>query len=109
MRARPRQRPCPHGREQEPSTDTREVRGLRPRTFRAKRRTRTRAKAKLSLGAAAPQRRPSGGRRSTLHLSEANLEEAARPPVVLRTVGRRSLVPSPPCTLCSRFSSGRYP
>jgi hypothetical protein len=35
-------------------------------------------------------RRPSGGRRFTLHLSEANSKEAARPPVVLETVGRRS-------------------
>jgi hypothetical protein len=39
MRARTLQRPCPHGREQPPSTDTKEVRGLRRRTFSAKRRT----------------------------------------------------------------------
>ncbi len=39
MRARPRQRPCPHGTEQPPAADTKRVRGLRPRTFSAKRRT----------------------------------------------------------------------
>jgi len=38
MRARPRQRPCPHGRDQPPSANTRGVRGLGPRTFSAKRR-----------------------------------------------------------------------
>jgi hypothetical protein len=32
-------RPCPHGREQAPSTNTMRVRGLGPRTLRAKRRT----------------------------------------------------------------------
>src|SRR5207247_633010 len=36
MRARTRERPCPHGREQPLSTNTKGVRGLRPRTFRAK-------------------------------------------------------------------------
>ena len=39
MRARPRQRPCPHGREQAPTANTKGVRGLGPRTFSAKRRT----------------------------------------------------------------------
>jgi hypothetical protein len=38
MRARTRERPCPHGREQSPSTNTNGVRGLGPRTFSAKRR-----------------------------------------------------------------------
>src|SRR5438093_975932 len=36
MRARPRERPCPHGREQAPTANTREVRGRAPRTSRAK-------------------------------------------------------------------------
>ena len=39
MRARTRERPCPHGREQPPSGNTKGVRGLGPRTFSAKRRT----------------------------------------------------------------------
>ena len=39
MRARPRERPCPHGRKQSLIANTKEVRGLGPRTLRAKRRT----------------------------------------------------------------------
>ena len=50
MRARTRERPRPDGREQPPSDHTVRVRGLRPRTLRAKRRTQFRAKAKLLPG-----------------------------------------------------------
>src|SRR5207244_3039176 len=39
MRARPRERPCPHGSEQAPGAHTMRVRGLGPRTFSAKRST----------------------------------------------------------------------
>src|SRR6266516_7803387 len=45
MRVRTLQRPHPHGREQPPGANTRGVRGLRPRTLRAKRSTQSRAKA----------------------------------------------------------------
>ena len=52
MRARPHQRPCPHGREQPPgSTTNRRVRGLRPRTFtREAGVPEPRPKAELSAG-----------------------------------------------------------
>jgi hypothetical protein len=90
MRVRTLQRPCPHGREQPPSANTKGVRGLGPRTFSAKRRNQSLGEAQLSPGSktAPAVRRPA----QTPHLSEANLKEAARPPVVLGTVGRRSFV-----------------
>ena len=51
MRARPRQRPCPHGREQRPTRDTKwSCAGFARATFSAKRRSHLRAKAQLSGG-----------------------------------------------------------
>jgi len=64
------------------------VRGLRPGTFPAKRRNQnpSESEAFARRQSTPVVRRPA----QTLHLSEANLKEAARPPVVLETVGRRS-------------------
>ena len=51
--------------------------------------------------------RPATGADASPERSES--QKAARPPVVLETVGRRSFVPSPPSTRCSRIRAARHP
>src|SRR6266446_5925100 len=58
MRARPRERPCPHGRDQPAGANTRGVRGLSPRTFSAKRRTRSPSES-AAFARSAERRHPS--------------------------------------------------
>src|SRR5256885_14475370 len=81
------------------------VHGLGPCTFPAKGRNHGRAKAKLSPGVRGG--RPATGADASPERSES--QKAPRPPLVLETGGRRSFVPSPPSTRCSRVRAPRPP